>query len=71
MLEGISEEDHKRYMHHYNMPGYSVGEAKASRSPAEASESGEGTSTHETGSELPSARPEAGRGMSSVEAVYG
>ena len=45
--------------------------AKASRSPAEASESGEGTSTHETGSELPSARPEAGRGMSSVEAVYG
>ena len=33
MLDGISEEDHKRYMHHYNMPGYSVGEAKASRSP--------------------------------------
>ncbi|MBR6918229.1 MAG: polyribonucleotide nucleotidyltransferase, partial [Clostridia bacterium] len=33
MLDGISEEDSKRYMHHYNMPGYSVGEAKASRSP--------------------------------------
>ena len=33
MLDGISEEDHKRYMHHYNMPGYSVGEAKSSRSP--------------------------------------
>lgn len=33
MLDGISEEDSKRYMHHYNMPGYSVGEAKSSRSP--------------------------------------
>ncbi len=33
MLDGIGEEDSKRYMHHYNMPGYSVGEAKASRSP--------------------------------------
>ena len=33
MLDGISEEETKRYMHHYNMPGYSVGEAKASRSP--------------------------------------
>ena len=33
MLDGISEEESKRYMHHYNMPGYSVGEAKASRSP--------------------------------------
>ena len=33
MLDGIFEEDSKRYMHHYNMPGYSVGEAKASRSP--------------------------------------
>lgn len=33
MLDGISEEDTKRYMHHYNMPGYSVGEAKSSRSP--------------------------------------
>ena len=33
MLDGIDEEDSKRYMHHYNMPGYSVGEAKASRGP--------------------------------------
>ena len=30
-LDGIDEEEAKRYMHHYNMPGYSVGEAKASR----------------------------------------
>ena len=33
MLDGISEEETKRYMHHYNMPGYSTGEAKPSRSP--------------------------------------
>ena len=33
MLDGISEDESKRYMHHYNMPGYSVGEAKSSRSP--------------------------------------
>ncbi len=33
MLDGIDEEDSKRYMHHYNMPGYSTGEAKSSRSP--------------------------------------
>ena len=33
LLDGIDEEESKRYMHHYNMPGYSVGEAKASRSP--------------------------------------
>ncbi len=33
MLDGIDEEDTKRYMHHYNMPGYSTGEAKATRSP--------------------------------------
>ena len=32
-LEGLDEEDTKRYMHHYNMPGYSTGEAKAQRSP--------------------------------------
>ena len=32
-LDGIDDEDTKRYMHHYNMPGYSVGEAKAVRSP--------------------------------------
>ena len=33
MLDGLDEEDTKRYMHHYNMPGYSTGEAKATRSP--------------------------------------
>ena len=33
LLDGIDEEDSKRYMHHYNMPGYSTGEAKSSRSP--------------------------------------
>ncbi len=33
ILDGIDEEETKRYMHHYNMPGYSVGEAKAARSP--------------------------------------
>ncbi len=32
-LDGIDDEDSKRYMHQYNMPGYSVGEAKAARSP--------------------------------------
>ena len=32
-LEGLDEETGKRYMHHYNMPGYSTGEAKALRSP--------------------------------------
>ena len=32
-LEGIDEEVRKRYMHHYNFPGYSVGEAKPMRSP--------------------------------------
>ena len=32
-LEGLDEETEKRYMHHYNMPGYSTGEAKALRSP--------------------------------------
>ncbi|MCH5184061.1 MAG: polyribonucleotide nucleotidyltransferase, partial [Oscillospiraceae bacterium] len=31
LLDGIDTEETKRYMHHYNMPGYSVGEAKASR----------------------------------------
>ncbi len=31
MLDGIDIEETKRYMHHYNMPGFSVGEAKASR----------------------------------------
>ena len=33
MLDGIDNEESKRYMHHYNFPGYSVGEAKAVRSP--------------------------------------
>ncbi len=32
-LDGIDEQTTKRYMHHYNMPGYSTGEAKASRTP--------------------------------------
>ena len=32
-LEGLDDETGKRYMHHYNMPGYSTGEAKALRSP--------------------------------------
>ncbi len=31
LLDGIDVEETKRYMHHYNMPGFSVGEAKASR----------------------------------------
>jgi len=38
-LDGLSEEDFKRYMHHYNMPPYSTGEAKMLR----------GTSRRETG----------------------
>ena len=33
MLDGIDEEDSKRYMHHYNFPAYSVGEARPSRGP--------------------------------------
>ncbi len=33
MLDGIDSETSKRYMHHYNMPGFSTGEAKAVRSP--------------------------------------
>ena len=33
MLDGIDNESEKRYMHHYNMPGYSTGEAKPTRSP--------------------------------------
>ena len=32
-LEGLDEEVSKRYMHHYNMPGYASGEAKALKSP--------------------------------------
>ncbi len=32
-LDGIDEEETKRYMHHYNFPSYSVGEARPSRGP--------------------------------------
>ena len=32
-LDGIDTETAKRYMHQYNFPGYSVGEAKTSRGP--------------------------------------
>ena len=32
-IDGLDSEDTKRYMHHYNFPGYSVGEAKSARSP--------------------------------------
>ncbi len=32
-MEGLDEEEEKRYMHQYNFPGYSTGEAKALRSP--------------------------------------
>ena len=32
-LEGLDEEEGKRYMHHYNFPSYSVGETKPSRGP--------------------------------------
>ena len=33
MLDGIDEEESKRYMHQYNFPAYSVGEARPSRGP--------------------------------------
>ena len=32
-IDGLDEEDIKRYMHHYNFPSYSVGETKPSRGP--------------------------------------
>ena len=32
-LEGLDTDEYKRYMHHYNMPGYATGEAKPLRSP--------------------------------------
>lgn len=38
-IDGLTEQDFKRYMHHYNMPPYSTGEAKMLR----------GTSRRETG----------------------
>lgn len=33
ILDGLGEEDSKRYIHHYNFPSYSVGEVRPSRSP--------------------------------------
>ena len=33
ILDGLDNEESKRYMHQYNFPGYSVGEAKPSRGP--------------------------------------
>ena len=33
LLDGIDNETEKRYIHHYNMPSYSVGETKPSRGP--------------------------------------
>ncbi len=32
-LEGLDGEEYKRYMHQYNMPGYTTGEAKALKTP--------------------------------------
>lgn len=32
-LDGIDDEDHKRYIHHYNFPSYSVGETRPPRGP--------------------------------------
>lgn len=32
-LDGITEDTEKRYIHHYNFPAYSVGEARSPRSP--------------------------------------
>ena len=32
-LDGLDEEESKRYMHQYNFPSYSVGEARTSRGP--------------------------------------
>ena len=33
MLDGVAEEETKRYMHHYNFPSFSVGESRPSRGP--------------------------------------
>ena len=33
LLDGIDDQTEKRYMHHYNMPSYSVGETRPSRGP--------------------------------------
>lgn len=32
-LDGLDEQENKRYLHHYNFPPYSVGEARPSRGP--------------------------------------
>ena len=33
LLDDIDDQTEKRYMHHYNIPGFSTGEAKAARTP--------------------------------------
>ncbi len=33
ILDGLDNDESKRYIHHYNFPGYSTGEAKGNRSP--------------------------------------
>ena len=33
ILDGLGEEESKRYMHHYNFPSYSVGEVRPLRGP--------------------------------------
>ena len=33
ILDDLREEDRKRYIHHYNFPGFSVGETRPARSP--------------------------------------
>ncbi|MDR2817786.1 MAG: polyribonucleotide nucleotidyltransferase [Oscillospiraceae bacterium] len=33
LLDGLDEEERKRYIHHYNFPSYSVGETKPPRGP--------------------------------------
>lgn len=33
LLDGLDNEDNKRYIHHYNFPSYSVGETRPSRGP--------------------------------------
>ncbi|WP_425499405.1 polyribonucleotide nucleotidyltransferase [Anoxynatronum sibiricum] len=34
MIDGLSEEEEKRYMHHYNFPPFSVGETRFMRGPS-------------------------------------
>lgn len=34
ILDGLDNDEEKRFMHHYNMPGYSTGEARFARSPS-------------------------------------